>query len=80
MGSEGVALALSLDYFFPLVSSSGGSGRLRGFPLLPHFRNCEIKNTGLTHYLWSLRAILTELILVSTHTQLMTYFWLGGLK
>ena len=55
MGDEGVALAVSLAYFFSFVSSrislgSGGVVALWDFPLLPYFRKYEIKNTGLAFF------------------------------
>ena len=37
MGAEGVALAVFLAYFCPLISSSGGSGRLRDFSAITSF-------------------------------------------
>ena len=57
-----------------------GSGALGDLLLLPYFWNCEVKNTGLTHCFRSLRVILTELLLVRTYMQLMTYYCLGGIE
>ena len=81
MGAEGVALAISLAYFFSSVHNQlDGEGALVYFLILHYFQNCEIKNTGLTHCFCSLRAILTKLLLVRTYIQLMTYFWLVGIE
>ena len=32
------------------------------------------------HKKWSLRSILTTLLLVRAYTQLMTYFWIDGIE
>ena len=47
-----------------------GAGTLGDFPLLNYFRKFEFKNNGLIQCFWSLRAILTGLLLVHTYTQL----------
>ena len=83
MGAEGVDLAVFLAYFFHGDHQEYqvvGAGNLGAFPLLHYFRNCDIKNTDLIQCFWSLRTILTKLILVHKYTQLMTYFWIDGLK
>ena len=77
MGSEVFTLAVSLDYFCSSrISSIDGVVALGVLPLLHYFRNCEIKNTGLIQCFWSLRVILTKLLLVCSHTHIMTYFGL----
>ena len=80
MVAEGVALAVFLAYFHLFRSSSDGAGALGASLLLRYFRNCEIKNNGLTYCFWSLRAIFTKLLLVCTYTQLMTHFRFDGIE
>ena len=80
MVTEGIALDIFIDFFFGSFYQMVVTGALRYFSLLPYFRNFEIKNTDLTHCFWSLRSVLTKLLLVRTHTQLMTYFWIGGIE
>ena len=73
MSAGGVSLSVLLD-FFSRQYQVYGAGVLGDFLLLNYFRNCEIKNTGLAFF-WSLRAILTKIIILHMYMQLMAYFF-----
>ena len=60
LDAMGVKLLLSVSLIYFQVDRAGALG---ASPLLHYFRHYEIKNTDLIHCFWSLRAILTGLLL-----------------
>ena len=77
MGDEVIDLSVYLAYFHS-SRSSDGAGALGALLILQYFRNCDIKNTGLT--LFSVRTILSKLLRVHTYMQLITNFLLNGIE